>query len=112
MAVRYRASSWLATGRPVELVFDNCRRVCHRRCGQVGAAGTVNNAVRGHWELMAHVMVVVESLLEAEALAATAAVLGPGRLGLVPPVRETGMPAKQRIAKTQEALAVPGDDRF
>jgi hypothetical protein len=39
-------------------------------------------------------------------------VLDPGCFGFMPPVRKTRMPAKQRIAMTQEALAVPGDDRF
>ena len=61
---------------------------------------------------MAQVAVIVESLFEAEALAASAAVLDPGCFGFMPPVRKTRMPAKQRIAMTQEALAVPGDDRF
>ena len=61
---------------------------------------------------MAQVTVVVKSLFETKALAAAAAMLGPGCLGFVPPVRKAGMPAKQRIAETQEALAVPGDDCF
>lgn len=61
---------------------------------------------------MAQVTVVVKSLFEAKTLAAAAAVLSPGRLRFVPPVRETRMPAERCITVTQEALAVPGDDRF
>ena len=61
---------------------------------------------------MAQVTVVVESLLQAETLTAAAAVLDPGRLRFVPPVRKTGMPAEQRITVAQESVAVPGDDRF